>query len=702
LGAANTMVGVDGGGPVRLIEIDGEMGMPSVVCLAEESGEVLVGTNAERRAMVAPECAERRIKRMVGTEYMLLGSRRIMVSELIGAILGRVLEEAVCASGGGRPAELRLTHPAGWGVERLAQLSHAATLAGSDAPLRLIPEPVAAAMFFETSEQLAPGRFVAVYDLGASTLDTAVLSRSPSGFELRATNSSELGGDSFDWRLFKCLVAQLDSDQRRMLAAEDRDPARNARVFAFQQAARRAKELLSWQLTAEVSAPDGTSVLMLGRSEFESLVQADIGRGVEQLKDTIEQAGLAPGDLEAVCLAGGSTAIPMVAHLIGQRLELRVVKAANPKAVTVLGAAAFESPRAFAQVASDPLSMAAPEPRPDQAPSSDTAGRSRSRVELRASKPSRAARRRAPRAEDDGKKARRARKAAKQARKLRRADAFASDEQDLVDCTVFAPAEVARSGRFLVQAYLHAPDQAQIAAALASEFDASASRRGISSLQVPLPERTVVDVELELPGLDVPEPSERLVWTGRPQSATFSVHVPDTCELGPTPGKVVIRRDGIPIGRVVFALTIDTKRRWREPGQHPIGHNALRFSSVFISYASSDRNEVTARVQVLGSMGVSYFQDVLSLDPGERWEQALYRHIDECDLFLLFWSKAAKESRWVRREVAHALDRRRDTGDIPEIRPVILPPPPIELPWHELDHLHFNDVLVCPVLTPLQ
>jgi hypothetical protein len=108
--------------------------------------------------------------------------------------------------------------------------------------------------------------------------------------------------------------------------------------------------------------------------------------------------------------------------------------------------------------------------------------------------------------------------------------------------------------------------------------------------------------------------------------------------LGPTPGRVVVRCDGIPIGRVVFVLTVEGKRRRRKPDYFPVGDQALRFSSVFISYASADRNEVLARAQVLTSMGVSYFQDILSLDPGERWERALYHHIDECDLFLLFWS----------------------------------------------------------------
>ena len=56
------------------------------------------------------------------------------------------------------------------------------------------------------------------------------------------------------------------------------------------------------------------------------------------------------------------------------------------------------------------------------------------------------------------------------------------------------------------------------------------------------------------------------------------------------------------------------------------------------------------RVQMLDRLHdrlhFKYFQDVLDLEPGERWERALYRHIDESDLFLLFWSSNAKQSVW--------------------------------------------------------
>ena len=96
---------------------------------------------------------------------------------------------------------------------------------------------------------------------------------------------------------------------------------------------------------------------------------------------------------------------------------------------------------------------------------------------------------------------------------------------------------------------------------------------------------------------------------------------------------------------------------------------------------------------MLNALRLSYFQDILSLDPGDRWEHQLYRHIDSADLFLLFWSSAARESEWVSKEVRYALARKGSNDAPPEIMPVVIeepwpPPPP------ELAHLHFGDHLL--------
>jgi hypothetical protein len=100
-------------------------------------------------------------------------------------------------------------------------------------------------------------------------------------------------------------------------------------------------------------------------------------------------------------------------------------------------------------------------------------------------------------------------------------------------------------------------------------------------------------------------------------------------------------------------------------------------------------------VQLLSVVGIKYFQDVLSLEPGDRWQKRIDLGIDECDLFLLFWSSDAKRSDAVRQEVRHVLARKGgDDLSPPEIRPVVLEGPPVVEPWEELAHLHFNDSLL--------
>jgi hypothetical protein len=127
----------------------------------------------------------------------------------------------------------------------------------------------------------------------------------------------------------------------------------------------------------------------------------------------------------------------------------------------------------------------------------------------------------------------------------------------------------------------------------------------------------------------------------------------------------------------------------------PAGVSARRYRQAFISYSSSDRQEVLKRLNALRLGGVRYFQEILKLEPGDRREQKIYHHIDKSDLFLLFWSSNAKKSEWVLKEVRHALERKRgDESAPPEIVPVIIEDPPVPTPIDELSHLHFNDYLI--------
>jgi len=240
--------------------------------------------------------------------------------------------------------------------------------------------------------------------------------------------------------------------------------------------------------------------------------------------------------------------------------------------------------------------------------------------------------------------------------------------------------------------FLHLPKQSNAAAALASQFDSDAAARGATGLTADVTRGAAIMIELDAPGLEVAEPVQTLVWRGRPASATFEASVPLGLAVKLVIAMVRISIEGVPCGHVKFKTTIGPA----PPGAEcPVVHRWCRYRRAFISYCATDRDEVLKRVQMLKRLHIDFFQDVLDIEPGAEWEPLLYRRIDECDVFLLFWSSAAGASEWVRKEFLYALDRKtRDADDQPELIPVILEGPPIPPPPPELKHLHFNDQIL--------
>jgi hypothetical protein len=269
-------------------------------------------------------------------------------------------------------------------------------------------------------------------------------------------------------------------------------------------------------------------------------------------------------------------------------------------------------------------------------------------------------------------------------------DGVASEQ---VECTVFAPPSAAPGTSILVQAFVHRPEQAEDARAIALELDTDARRRTFRSLESPVSHLSRLEFELRIPGLEIDDPVVSLIWRGRTEAVQFGVRIPQDASRGTVIGTLEISLDAAPVGQLKFKLTVD--RTATAERSEPQGELARRYTAAFISYASKDRDKVLERVQLLSAVGVRYFQDVLSIEPGDRWAKKLELGIDECDLFLLFWSQEAKRSEWVRREVQYALARRGGNELAPpEIRPVILEGPPIVEPWEELADLHFNDRLL--------
>jgi hypothetical protein len=264
--------------------------------------------------------------------------------------------------------------------------------------------------------------------------------------------------------------------------------------------------------------------------------------------------------------------------------------------------------------------------------------------------------------------------------------------QDLVDCSVFSPPEVHRGETVLIQAFVHRPEAADEARAIARDGDPLARRRAFRSLELPIPLGGRIGLQLRIDECQVEDPTGWVFWSGRTESVQFSASIPVDA-AGPTLiATLSVNSGSIPVGHVKFRLMLST--RASTVAAEPQGEVVRRYGEAFVSYASADRAAVLRCVQMLSVVGIRYFADVATLDPGDRWRRRIEAGIDSCDLFLLFWSRRAKQSRLVRAEVRHALARQGgDTLAPPEIRPLILDRPPVSPPWPELRELHFDDRL---------
>lgn len=264
--------------------------------------------------------------------------------------------------------------------------------------------------------------------------------------------------------------------------------------------------------------------------------------------------------------------------------------------------------------------------------------------------------------------------------------------RDEVDVSAFAPKRLRAGRSALAQIYLHRVDQEAAAAERARAADPELMLRGQTTLGLELARSTRVDIMLDGGGLGVDEPIQSLIWRGRPAACQFVVAAPDDAAEGQHVLTARVLVGGVPLGRLAFTLAVDAAAAAEPP--ELTGDAARRYERAFLSYSSLDRPEVLKTAQTLQATGIDYFQDILSIEPGEAWRDRLFAEIDRCDLFLLFWSSHAAGSDWVRQEAEYALARHRGSAEAPpDIRPIILEGPPIPLPPASLASLHFNDML---------
>jgi actin-like ATPase involved in cell morphogenesis len=255
--------------------------------------------------------------------------------EVLADAIARVVH-GVATAEGESPAHVAVVVPPSWGEHRRGEL--AAALAGVIGECTLTSSAVAATRHSRAVSGASGPGTVAVYDLGATTVDVSVVRATEEGtLEHAAVPPAPYpwGGRDVDDAVLEHVRAAAG------LPDAPPTPAGRARSTALRAACVTAKEQLSTEPSVRVpvdGSVSGESVRLV-RSDLDELIAASVAESVEVVRTAITDAGLQPADLDGLILAGGGVLVPLVAETLSAELGVALLVDARPALTVACGAA---------------------------------------------------------------------------------------------------------------------------------------------------------------------------------------------------------------------------------------------------------------------------------------------------------------------------------------------------------------------------
>lgn len=260
--------------------------------------------------------------------------------------------------------------------------------------------------------------------------------------------------------------------------------------------------------------------------------------------------------------------------------------------------------------------------------------------------------------------------------------------EDMCNSAVFAPAKIAKGDIMMVQVYIYNKEYTNTIEKDAQMSDEDAVKRAYNPLYLKLKNGDKVTVNLDMHNLCIDgESSETEVWHNHYLKFIFFVSVPQDYYQSKAIGDVFISVNGVEIGKMSFFSKIASSSDKLNASQVIV----KQYNKVFISYSHKDRKTANAIAEAYRALEtVDYFYDRHSLSPGVDFEKSIFGYIDNCDLFILCWSKNAEKSEWVEKEKNRAIEAAIKEPPSLRLYPINISPyaaPPQDM----LNRFHFDD-----------
>jgi molecular chaperone DnaK len=332
----------DDGAPVTIPNDEGKDETPSLILLAE-GGRVIVGPNRMRAAMEDPDHVVERIKRHMGERhYKRTVEGKAITPEFLSAlILKKLRQDAERRIG--KIGNAVITVPYYFNDSRRKATQDAGRIAGLNV-IDIINEPTAATLTYawQRHELGAVGldqekpRMALVFDLGGGTFDVTVVQYTPTHFRVLATDGDvRLGGVDWDDRLVDYVAGEFKARH----GIDFRDSPATLQVVRNDCDVAKLELSENTQTSITCRHKGKALTVSVTRDQFEALTADLLQRTADTTSLVLEQAGLSPGQLDAVVMVGGATLMPQVPRMLEALLKQRPFRDISPYTAVAQGAA---------------------------------------------------------------------------------------------------------------------------------------------------------------------------------------------------------------------------------------------------------------------------------------------------------------------------------------------------------------------------
>jgi molecular chaperone DnaK len=307
------------GEPVTLANQEGELSTPSVV-LFDEGGEVVVGTEALRNAVVKPLRVVQNSKRYMGNaeHKWVVDDRSYTPIDIATLVLKKLLsaaEEQI-----GKIDQAVITVPAQFSDIQRQWVIEAGKRAGL-LQVDMINEPVAAALCYVLGTEglwfteLAEEQRIMVYDLGGGTFDLSLVKYQKNEVKVIAS-SGDLNLGGIDWN--RTLLDAIAKQFVKEFKVDPRSDPESLQFLALE--VENTKRSLTVRPKAALTCQHGghRKSYQIEQTQFETLTKPLVSQSCEITQAMLKDNKMGWAHVDVILTVGGASRMPMVRNALKQ------------------------------------------------------------------------------------------------------------------------------------------------------------------------------------------------------------------------------------------------------------------------------------------------------------------------------------------------------------------------------------------------